>query len=327
MRWSVLFPLSLILCLGLIAIAVAGIMMDFLSMTSFWVLVAASVVVTILPLFVPHHTSVDRDPDGIRVRAPFVDVRIPFTEIVSLSHCTEIGPVGVRTMGLQTLRKSYGSFSNRVFGPYTAAYDARIPFFIVLRTAKRTYVLNIGDEQETRGLYDLIASNVGADVVRDRLHPDPMATGKDRRTRNIVIAVSAVLLAVCLAVVGWAMTVGDVDAEISDGELRIHATMMDDSVPLSGIAYVELRDDVDYGTRTMGLGNGKVLTGTFDNDEFGKYRLAVYRDTDLCIVVHHLSGTLVFNLVDDAETTAFHAELLDSLGASAGPAPSGAPAA
>lgn len=325
MRWSVLFPASLILCMVLIAVATVGLLMDLLSTTTFLVLIAASIIVTTVPLFVPHHTSVDIDADGIHVRAPFVDMRIPFTGIVSLSHCTGIGSAGIRTMGLQTFRKSYGSFSNKVFGPHTAAYDTGIPFFIVIRTTKQTLVMNTGDERETRDLYGLISSNVGAGVVMDRLHPDPVAAGKDRRVRNIAIAVSAVLLAVCLAVVGWAMTVGDVDVEVSDGQLRVDATMMRDRVPLSEITHVELRDDVDYGTRTMGVGNGRVLTGTFNNDEFGKYRLAVYRDTDLCIVVHHLPGTLVFNLADDAETSAFHAELLDSLGTSAGPAPSGAP--
>ncbi|MGN0099101.1 MAG: hypothetical protein ACI38Y_07235, partial [Candidatus Methanomethylophilaceae archaeon] len=77
------------------------------------------------------------------------------------------------------------------------------------------------------------------------------------------------------------------------------------------IAYVELRTDMDYGDRVGGLGNGKVLTGNFRNDEFGKYRLAIWRAVDECIVVHTTGKTVVFNLENGDTTRAFYEDLLD----------------
>ena len=143
------------------------------------------------------------------------------------------------------------------------------------------------------------------------LGPDEKS-GIERRNR-LHIASVAIILVIILAFIAWTITIGSVDADLEDDRVSIDATMMHEDVLYDSITYVELRDDVSYGTKVGGLNNSKVLTGNFRNDEFGMYRLAVYNDVNQCIVIHTTEKTVVFNLDSDGKTRDMYNNLSDVL--------------
>ena len=125
--------------------------------------------------------------------------------------------------------------------------------------------------------------------------------------------ICVVAIAVILMFVAWMMTIGNISATLDDDSLSIDATLMHEDVDYGDITYVEIRTDMDYGDRVGGLGNSKVLTGNFRNDEFGKYRLAVWKDVNGCIVVHTTGKTVVFNLESMDTTRAIYEDLLERI--------------
>ena len=114
---------------------------------------------------------------------------------------------------------------------------------------------------------------------------------------------------VVVGLVAVTMTTGHAGAYLRDDALVIDATGMKKTVGFDEIAGVELRYDMDYGKRVGGTANSKILTGSFRNDEFGMYHLAVNRGVDACIVVFTEGKTKVFNLESDTETGEFFHEL------------------
>ena len=83
----------------------------------------------------------------------------------------------------------------------------------------------------------------------------------------------------------------------------LEGEMHQESISWAGLIHeIVYWSDIDYGTRTMGMSNIKVLTGSFDNDEFGRYRLAVYKDVSEAIVIHTADEIYVVN-VDSSEST------------------------
>ncbi len=102
---------------------------------------------------------------------------------------------------------------------------------------------------------------------------------------------------------------GSVSANLDDKGLGVSAPFVDEEISYQDIDSVELRNDVDYGSRRAGYAGKNLLSGNFRNDEFGNYKLAVHRSTDECIVVHHDGGILVFNLESSDDTKRFYDDL------------------
>lgn len=252
--------------------------------------------------------------DGIlRVRAPFVDLSIPLSTIDAAELRHGFDP-GLRTYGYGGLRKGSGDFSNDEFGPYTFAGDTSIGVFVVVRYAgksgKRIVVFNQTDEATTETLYSAIESATG---TGGRIASDlAKGTSDHRRMKRIVYGVAGIIIAVAAVIVVASLYGGHADVSMDDDSVTIDATMMHADIHYSDIASVELRDDMDYGTRIGGYGGLDISSGNFRNDEFGRYRLAVHNDTSSCIVLHlNGGGTVVFNLDGEDATRTFYGELSD----------------
>lgn len=61
---------------------------------------------------------------------------------------------------------------------------------------------------------------------------------------------------------------GSVSADLEDRELEVSAPFVDEEIAYQDINKVELRNDVDYGSRRSGYAGNNVLSGNFKNDEF-----------------------------------------------------------
>lgn len=76
-------------------------------------------------------------------------------------------------------------------------------------------------------------------------------------------------------------------------EMTIHATMWSDQiVAYSDIQSAELKQDLTIGKRTNGYGDGKMVLGEFQNDEYGKYTLYGYTDSEEYVALRLKDGSI-----------------------------------
>ncbi|MDR2846149.1 MAG: hypothetical protein LBV63_02585 [Candidatus Methanoplasma sp.] len=133
-------------------------------------------------------------------------------------------------------------------------------------------------------------------------------------TPKIVIAITAVFVAVVLVAVAWFVTSGSVNASLDDNELHVNAPMVDYDVNYDNILYVDIVDSFSTGSRTNGFGGTNVSSGTFSNSEFGSYTLAIYNSVEKYIIVKQIdSSVLVFNIGSADSTKAFGQELQNKI--------------
>lgn len=129
------------------------------------------------------------------------------------------------------------------------------------------------------------------------------------RVTMAIAVVTGVMLVICVVSTIVALGSESVSTDLNARDLRIEAPFVDESVPYQDINGLELRNDVDYGSRSSGYAGDHLLSGNFRNDEFGNYKLAVHKATDECIVVHQGGGILVFNLDSSDKTEQFYDDL------------------
>ncbi len=143
-------------------------------------------------------------------------------------------------------------------------------------------------------------------------------TEQERRKQYIYVGVGVGVTAIILIAVFAFIGSGNVSASLDDEILHVDAPMVNRSVYYDDIVSVEIREDMNYGSRIGGFGGTSVSSGNFNNSEFGDYTLAVYNNVKYCIVVEPISGkVLVFNRGSAEETQSFYQELLDRIGSSA----------
>ncbi|MDO5861896.1 MAG: PH domain-containing protein [Thermoplasmata archaeon] len=285
-----------------------------LPMAAYWALLAVSVVTTLVPFMLLKGDWVVLTDEGVRIEAPLAKLFIPYESIESIQMVQDFEP-GTRVFGYGGIHRGSGEFSNKELGSYTLAGTTAINRMIVVRYTvggrERVAAFNDFSETETLEDYRTLEAILGPDADSYVLNPERQeeAARSHRSTNRSVgiIVTLSVFVAIILVAVG--MSIGSVSASIDGDKLVIDATMMDETVDLDDIVYIELRSDVDYGDRIAGLANSTCLTGDYRSDDYGDYRLAVYKNVSRCIVVHTTSGVIVFNLQSDAATEAFYQEL------------------
>lgn len=313
MKDSRKFLAFLLASLLLIALDSILLIMESIGTTVFIVVLVVSIILLFVPILLFKGTSVEIDTDSISISAPFVDERIPFDSITSMSS-TDSMDFGIRTFGFGGLKYGSGEFSNKSLGGYTLAANSGVPLIIVMIAGKKKIAFNLDSLEETRRIFDELTSMVGKNKVVGSIVLSPEEKRSIGRRNKLIAASIAIFVVAIFALVGWLMIIGDVSAELKDDRISIDATMMQEDVMLDDIVSVEWRGDVSYGSRTGGLGNSKVLTGNFENDEFGRYRLAVYKNVDPCIVIHTTGKTVVFNLSDEGSLHNMYTGLTEILG-------------
>ena len=299
----------------LILLDVALIIASAIPMWLFWVILVVSLVLIFVPILSFKGAQASVSDGRLRVKAPFVDLDIPLSSIQAV-ECRRGFDIGFRVYGYGGISSGSGDFTNDEFGAYTFAGSKKIPVFVVVRhSGRRILAFNVRDETETVSVYRALVD--GTDAKGPVMTPEESrkASSGHRSVRYVMIAIVAICVVSVVVVVAVMMVSGHVSASMDDDGLEIDATMMHEDIPFDEISRVELRDDVDYGTRTGGFGGMDISSGNFRNDEFGDYRLAIHNGVGLCIVVHATDGdVVVFNLADREYTESFYHDLLDRLG-------------
>ncbi|MDR3074881.1 MAG: DUF3784 domain-containing protein [Candidatus Methanoplasma sp.] len=154
----------------------------------------------------------------------------------------------------------------------------------------------------------------GGAYLKDPAKSPPPMTGEERKNLKIIAGISAVTVAVVLVVVFFFIGSGNVNVYLDDEKLSVDAPMVDTRVYYDDIVSVVIRDDVDLGMRIGGFGGTRVLSGNFNNDEFGDYTLASYKSVRTHIVLEPNDGKiLVFNQESVDETVSLFEDLRDRL--------------
>lgn len=123
--------------------------------------------------------------------------------------------------------------------------------------------------------------------------------------------IKGIIILIALTLVAFIMFSGKISYTIEGDILRVGSFISGESkVALQDIEELELRDGMTIGERTFGISSLKVLGGTFTNDEFGKYKVYIYKDIGKFIILHTDDGVIVFNLETEGKTETLYEELL-----------------
>lgn len=312
MKDGIKFGISVILCFAIIAADIILLLNTDMPMWAFWAILIVSLIVVFIPVLSFHPVAATVHNGALNVKAPFVDISIPLSSVANVELRTDF-KIGFRLWGYGGIRRCSGDFSNKEFGTYTLAADTSIHAYVVIRHSRGVLVFNNVDEETTRAIYDVL---IGHGISSTVTPVNPDKTSKSNRRRMWVIAgiVITSIVIVVITVVLLMFSVGYVNASMDEDSVTVDAFMAHEDIPYDEIAWIELVDGMDYGIRVGGYAGSNFLSGNFRNDDLGRYTLAVYKSTDLCIVVHKTSASaVVFNLADNDSTRAFYEALSEAV--------------
>lgn len=129
--------------------------------------------------------------------------------------------------------------------------------------------------------------------------------------RETIIA--TVFSAFILALVVIAFVIVDnsaITVKLEETGLTVDAIAFHEEVAYEDISSVELRQEFDYGTRTIGVGTFRAEIGQLHNEEFGDYRGALKKDSPCIVLLLRDGRHIVFNTDDTVETSALYEDIL-----------------
>ena len=140
-----------------------------------------------------------------------------------------------------------------------------------------------------------------------------MGLNMARPAGKIVMGICAALLFLLLpAMSGWfiVMDFTPREARIEDGTLCFEHLTEKYEIPLGDISSLELLDDLPSSRRVAGTGMDTLCEGRFDVEGYENVRISLDPQQDCYIVVLTGEGlTRIFNLMSEAETEEFYAEI------------------
>ena len=286
---------------------------DVIGVGAYVVMIVASIIVLVTPLLFFKGAKVGLDGTSLRIDAAMVNVDIPFTDIDSIRIYEKVS-FGIKTFGYNGLRRRSGDYTNAEFGSYTCACDTGVPMYIFVKSGKKKVLFNLNTLESTRSAFETLRSKVSCEVTTEPYVMTMEEKAATSRRKKVIICSTVAIGCVICAIIAFVMLTGSVNVTLTDSEVDVEASFTSDfSIEYNDITYIELRDDLDYGKRIIGAANSKVLTGTFNNDEFGKYKLAVNKSVSECVVIHTDKETYVVNCDSDESTIGMYNELLTKI--------------
>lgn len=134
-----------------------------------------------------------------------------------------------------------------------------------------------------------------------------------QRKKSMLISLAFTGATLLLVVI--IMFSGSITAEAAEDALELKGSFgYSLTLPYDAVDSLELREEPVSGTRVSGVGSGKLLLGTFQNEEFGLYTRYTYTDSDCCVLIFSEGKALVVALETEEETRALYEALLERLG-------------
>ena len=131
-------------------------------------------------------------------------------------------------------------------------------------------------------------------------------------SKNSIVSIIVLILVAILLI---AIFVQGVKVEQKEELISISGGLFySENITYSDIANVELRDNIEYGSRTNGASLLNYKLGIFSNKEFGKYKLFVNDSINKFIIVTYGEKVVVFNYKDLSKTIELYNTLLEKAG-------------
>ena len=134
----------------------------------------------------------------------------------------------------------------------------------------------------------------------------------NKKTDKVALWITAIAVPLILVGTTVLMVTGDIELYYSETDFQIVASYTDDfTVRYEEVESIEYRESFDAGVREMGFGSPRLSTGTFKNDEFGRYTIYAYTQGEGAVVLKKGDDVLVIVGKTAAETK----EIYDTLAA------------
>jgi uncharacterized membrane protein len=115
-----------------------------------------------------------------------------------------------------------------------------------------------------------------------------------KKSDKAAIWITAIFVPLILIGCTVLMFTGDMEVSFADTSFQIVASYADDiTVSYDQLDSVEYRESFDIGRREMGFGSVRLSTGTFRNEEFGRYTLYAYTTGEGAVVLKKGEDVLV----------------------------------
>lgn len=124
--------------------------------------------------------------------------------------------------------------------------------------------------------------------------------------------VKIIITAVVLIAFALMNFLGSVKYDLRADSINVKGIFTQVEVPYDVIDDVALVDDIDYGSR-LGVSTFSIVSGTYTNSAYGKYKLMAYRNTAKHIVIRYDGEILVFNQSTIEDTQAAYQSLLEKI--------------
>ena len=126
--------------------------------------------------------------------------------------------------------------------------------------------------------------------------------------------ITMIVLPIVLVFVAVLMFVGDVNVEVGAESFTVSASFSETlTILYENIDSVEYREEFSIGHREMGFGSPTISTGTFKNDEFGRYTLYAYTKGEGCVILRQGENVLVIIGKTIDETKGIYDTLADKI--------------
>lgn len=167
----------------------------------------------------------------------------------------------------------------------------------------------------------ILLSVVVPTVYSYRLYKKHKAAGIEyepafnKKADKVARWITAIVVPLILIGVAVLMVVGDVTVDFGSDSFTVSASFSDTLViRYEDVDTVEYRESFDIGHREMGFGSPRLSTGTFKNDEFGRYTLYAYTFGEGCVILRQGEKALVIICKTPEETRAIYDTLADKIG-------------
>ena len=129
----------------------------------------------------------------------------------------------------------------------------------------------------------------------------------NKKSDKVAIWITAIMVPLILTGAAVLMFTGNIQITFADTDFKIVASYMDDlTVSYEEVETVEYRESFDVGHREMGFGSPRLSTGTFKNDEFGRYTLYAYTRGQGAVILRKDDSVLVIVAKTGSETKAIY---------------------
>ncbi|HOD93152.1 MAG TPA: PH domain-containing protein [Clostridia bacterium] len=131
---------------------------------------------------------------------------------------------------------------------------------------------------------------------------------KELFKKNKVSLIITIVLVVAIA----ALLIFSKVNVITDGQtITIKSALERVVIDYDNVMSVEKADSINVGSRVMGADLIKIYSGTFKNDEYGRYKLYIYKDIKDYIVIQYENGFVVINQKTEELTDQLYKTILD----------------